>query len=823
MLRNHFLLACRSLVRNKAYSLINILGLSVALTAFILIMLYVRFEFSYDDFHKSAESIYRINTAVSLAGERINCESSTYQGIVDALRNDCPEVISLTVISVFDSDGSLLRIAHNKSPKASIATFKGLYADDAFFSVFSFPLVKGDAGRVLKEPFSAVISESIARAYFDGDPIGKTLEFTADASGATRLTITGVLRDLPVNSHLQFDLAVNIPETPGKFWEWTGHPYMLLHSSAKVSQIESRLNDLAVENANIKANADDYGQVSTFRLQPLQSIHLLSRLDYEFEPGGYGQLIYSLMALACILVIISWINYINLSTAMSTEKVRQIGVRKIMGASRSTLSFQAFSESALFNVISLALACVLAVMLHPTFSHWLHIAPNPIDFSDPYLWIASIVFIGVSTVASGGYVAAVIASVAPLKAMKRREKPTNSFTFRKALVVFQFAAAIILMITSAVAFRQLRFMQQMELGINIDQTLVVRALNFDKESWSDMAGGYVVDSAWQQHAIAFTDDLRHLAAVGSSTALSHLPGQVPNWGTEFRAESIDPEKAYSLKAIGVDYDFISTLKAKLLAGRNFSHEFPSDQGNEKKRAVLINDAARILLGFKTPDDAVSEHITSYWGSDYEIIGVVNSFHHLSAKENIAPLYFILKPRALSYFAIRLNATDIPAVIEQIEATWHRHFPNVPFNYFFLDEFFRKQYRNDRRFSDSIVVLTALSLFLGCLGLYGLTSFATIQRTKEIGIRKVLGATVANVIGLLSKDFARLYIVASVFAIPVVYLAIAQWLDNYAYRISLSWWMFAFPVITIGIIAMFTISLQVNLVAKRNPMENLNHE
>jgi putative ABC transport system permease protein len=823
MLRKHFILACRSLVRNKVYSLINIFGLSIALTAFILIMLYVRFEFSYDQFHKSAQNIYRINTAVSLSGERINHESSTYQGIVDALKNDFPEVIYLTVVSTFDSDGTLLRIADDRIQKSSVATFKGCYADAAFFKVFSFPLTKGDAGHVLKEPFSAVISESMARKHFHSDPIGKTLELTNDDSGPRRLTITGVLRDVPVNSHLQFDFVVNIPEAPGKFWEWTGHPYMLLHANSNVSQIEYRLSELPAKNVNIKTNADDYGQISSFKLQPLEEIHLFSNLDFEFEPGGYGQFVYSLIALACILVIIAWVNYINLSTAMSIQKVRQIGVRKIVGASKWALASQVLTESALCNAISIVLAVLLVRILQPMFNQLLNTPSTAISFSDPYLWIAAMAFLILSTVASGGYLATVIASMPPLTAMKGQEKTKDAFTLRKALVVFQFTAAISLMITSAVAFKQLRFMQNLSLGINIDQVLVVKALNFDKEAWSDAAEGYVVDSAWQKHAALFQEELAQQSAIDNTTALSHLPGQAPNWGTEFKAESIDPLKAYSLKAIGVGYNFISTLQAKLLAGRNFSREFPSDQGNEKSRAVLINDATRKLLGFRTPDDALSKHITSYWGSDYKIIGVVNSFHHLSAKENVAPLYFILQPRALSYFAVRLKATDISTAIDRVEEAWHRHFPDLPFNYFFLDEFFNKQYQNERRFSDSIGILTALSLFIGCLGLFGLTAFTAMQRTKEIAIRKVLGATITDVMALFSSEFIRLYAIASSIATPLAYFAATRWLNNYAYKISLLWWMFALPVATIALLALSTVCMQVIGVAKRNPLENLNRD
>ena len=821
MLRNHLSLGWRTLVRNKVFSVINIVGLSIGLTAFILIMLYVRFELSYDDFHYNAKDIYRINTSVDLSGDRINYESSTYQGIIDALRDNCPEIKSLTVISTFNSDGTLLRIADDGRQRKAISTFKGCYADAAFFKVLSFPLIAGNPRLALQRPFSAVISQSVANMYFDGNVIGKTLELTDDDSGAKRLTITGILADVPANSHLQFDVLVNIPEVAGSFWTWAGHPYMVLHPDADVTALEDKLNLLAATNANLKTNADDYGQVSTFRLQPLQEIHLFSQLDYEFEKGGYGTLVHSLAALACLLVVIGWVNYINLSTAMSTQKVRQIGVRRIIGASKRTLAFQALVESAICNAISLALAFLLAWLLQPLFNQILNVPSTAIKFYDPSVWKAAMAFMIISTLASGVYPASVIASLHPVAALKG--SVADGFPLRKALVVFQFAAAIVLTITTAVVFKQLRFMKKMELGINIDQVLIIKAMNFDKETWSDQAGGYVVDSIWLDKALLFQEELRRQSDIDNAAALSHLPGQLPNWGTEFKAERIDPVKAYSLLAVGIDYNYIPTLQVNMLAGRNFSPAFPSDHGNENKRAVLINDATRKLLGFHSPEDAVSEHIRTYWGADYEIIGVVNSFHHLSAKENMSPLYFILQPRALSYFAVRLKTTDPSRSINEVNAIWVRHFPDVPFNYFFLDDFFNRQYQNEETFSKSIVILTTLSLFIACLGLFGLTSFATIQRTKEIGIRKVLGATVANVIALCSRDFVRLYLMACVFAIPLVYLGVTRWLDNYPYRISLVWWLFAFPVITIAIIAISTVGLQVNLVARRNPTEILSRE
>jgi putative ABC transport system permease protein len=391
------------------------------------------------------------------------------------------------------------------------------------------------------------------------------------------------------------------------------------------------------------------------------------------------------------------------------------------------------------------------------------------------------------------------------------------------LVVFQFTAAVGLMITALVAFSQLTFMRSKELGITIDKVVILKAMNFDKETWSDAHGGFVVDSAYERKANAFKDELRLKSGVVNVTSASHLPGEVPSWGTEFKAESNDAEKAYRLLAVGIDYDFIGTLDVKLLAGRNFSPDFPSDRGNEGKRAVLINEAASRLLGFKTPESAIHSHLSTYWGADYEIIGVLNSFHQLSLKDNLAPMYFILQPRALSYYAINFSNDNVGEVIEDIKAAWELYFPEYPFNYFFLDEHFNRQYQYEQKFSGLLSTFTGLAIVIACLGLFGLTAYAIVQRTKEIGIRKVLGATVSNVIGLFTNDFVKLILMANVVAIPLTYIGVKRWLEGYAFRIDLDWWMFVIPAGILLVVALVTVSLQTVKVALRNPVDSLKYE
>ena len=822
MLRSNLIIAFRSLRKNRLFSVINVLGLSVGLTACILITLYVRFELSYDDFHADTKDIYRVATTVSMENEIISRESNTYAGIIQALKKDIPEVRSLTVVSAFDSDATFMRISNSNESVIPLAGYKGLYADDSFFDVFSFALVKGNAAEVLKVPYSAVISEMFAVKYFGNDPIGKILEFKDDGNQAKQLTVVGVMGDVPPNSHLKFDLVVNLPEEDTNFWQWRGHAYLKLREDANVMDIESRLDTEAREMNGLKRD-EDYGQVSTFALQPIRDIHLYSKRENEFEPGGNGLLVYALMVLAILIIIIGWMNYVNLSTAIYLQRVRQIAIRKIVGASKRTLTLQVFTESAVINLAALAIAIVLSWQLLPIFSDMVGISASALDFSDSKFLVGGLIFLTTSTVVSGAYSALDIVSKSPVSAMKGELRTKNNLSIWKALLMFQFIIAASLIMTTIATYRQLTFMQSQELGMDIDQVMVVKALNFDQEAWSDSAGGYVVDPRYQQTTLAFIDELRSIGDVVNVASLSHLPGQLPEWGTEFKAEDIDPSKAYRLKAIGVDYDFIPTLGVQLLAGRNFSHDHASDRGNERRRAVIINETACKLLGFKNAQEAISRHVSTYWGADYEIIGVITSFHQLSLKEDLTPLYFILEPRALSYFAIDLRTDDLSQTIADIKSVWSHHFPDYPFDYLFLDDYFNRQYKGEVMFTTVTGLFTVLAIFLACMGLFGLTCYRIVRRTKEIGIRKVLGASVANVVAMFSADFVRLIVVANIIAIPATYSGISVWLDNYAYKVSLVWWVFAVPLGVILFLTLATVSAQAVKVARSNPAESLKSE
>jgi putative ABC transport system permease protein len=827
MIRNNFILAGRNLLRNKSNALIHILGLSIGMAVGLLILAFVRFELSYDDFHAHAANTYRIATKVTLQDEVIAEETNTYDGIRNAVQTDLPEVQTATSLYGFDSDRLFIRYEGSDKKIKPLESFKGYNTDAHFFEVFSFPLATGEPAHVLAREYSAVISETLARRYFHNDALGKVL-VTNDGEAEYRYVITGIAKDSPPNAHFSFDLLLraadptNLTQKDNTFWTWGGQLYAVLNDHANPGNVAAQLNRLAQQKNGLKKNRDDFGQVSTFQLQPLRDIHLFSHLQYELEANGSGVWVYALTLLALVILALAWVNYINLSTAIATEKIRAVGIRKVMGASRKSLWMQVFTEAALYNAISIVVAVAMVLIVFPYFAAWVGMPMTIKTLGGADVVTLLVALAMVSTLVSGGYPAYVIASYYPVRALKGKSEQ-GSVALRKFLVVFQFSMALALTVVTVVANRQLSFMRSRELGINMDQVLIIKALNFDKETWSDSAGGYVVDEMYLQKAEAFKQSLRQSALVWNAATLSHLPGQTVNWGTEFKVMAIDPKKAYRLKAVGVDYDLVETLGLRLLAGRNFSVDIPADRGNEGRRAVLLNEAAAQRLGFKDAAAAVNAHIQTYWGADYEVVGVVNSYHQLSLKENLEPLYFILQPRALSYYALQLQSGDLTAAVANVEQAWHRHFPEYPFQCFFLDGFYDKQYQYDRRFSEVLFFFSGLAIFIAAMGLFGLTAFAVAQRTKEIGIRKVLGASALNLIQLFTRNFVALIVIAYATAVPLLYWGTQRWLENYAFRMAVKPWFFIAPLMAMLLLALLVMGFQVIKISLRNPVDSLRHE
>ncbi|SDK86063.1 putative ABC transport system permease protein [Catalinimonas alkaloidigena] len=814
MLRNYFLIAWRNLKKNKVFSLINLLGLAVGMAACLLILQYVSFELSYDDFRRS--NIHRVVDAFStLNGEVTSQRAQTTPAIAPAMRRDLPEVIRAARVV---HTGPLMSDPVLQVGDRSFHEERIYFADSSFLNLFSYQLTQGDVNRALAQPNSVVLSQRMADKYFPGqDPLHQTMTFYQGERGPLALQVTGVFADLPAATHLHTDVLVSfnsIPFNLDEVWDWGNfYNYVELAPGTDPAAMEAKLATFLERYlgdwlAQLRAEGSRYQLV----LQPIQTIHLDSDLQAEAEANGSRRAVEFLVVIALFILVIAWINYLNLTTAKSAERAREISIRKAVGSSRRQLMGQFLAESVLVNLGAAALALTLSQLLLPWFSTLVG-SPLATTFQ-PWVGWATVGLFLVGAFCSGFYPAFVLSAYPPLRGLKSRSvtSPQGVHT-RKVLVVFQFAASIALIAGTLAVQRQLQYMQEQDLGLQLDQTLVVK-------------GPGIKDSTYQHHLTYFKQEAARLPSVQRVAVSSSVPGQRVSWGRGFYRPN-QPDARQSVHIIAIDEDFFDLYGAKLAAGRNFSEEITSD-----REAVIFNEEAIRLLGFPDAESAIGQSVV--WDEsgnqhlEKQIVGVVKDFHQQSLHQAVGPIVFALKrylnaPWAGEYYSFKLKTDRLPATLDQLQTTWAQAFQESPFDAFFLDDFFNAQYQADQQFGRVFGLFAGLAIFIACLGLFGLSSYTLLQRTKEIGIRKVLGAEVPGLVRLLAQDFIRLVLIASVLAIPLVYLGIRQWLTHYAYRTDISWPLLALPVGVVLLIAVCTISFQTVKAAFSNPVEALRSE
>jgi putative ABC transport system permease protein len=550
-----------------------------------------------------------------------------------------------------------------------------------------------------------------------------------------------------------------------------------------------------------------------FVAEPINDIHLYSHKTFEPEVNGNAEVVYFLLIIAIFIIIIAWVNYVNLSTARAVERAREVGIRKVMGSGRGQLITQFLLESILVNLLAAGIALTLLQISLPVFRD---IAGQPLPLNliaDPVFWYLLLSLLGVGTLLSGLYPAFVLSSFQPPVVLKGKLRTSShGHWLRKGLVIFQFAATVILIACTGTVYLQLNHLRHQDLGMDINQTLALHAPNLD-----------VPDSAYQEKLQSLkTEMLRHSEV--KNVALSEsLPGLSlhelsTNSGIK-RLGQDEQEGTYNYYMISIGADYLPTMDIQIIAGRNFEPAMPN------YNQVIINEEAMRTLGFANAEEAVGSRINyqNHWpGEPSTIIGVIKNYYQRSPKEKHLPMIFPYTASG-NYLTIRLNTSEIRETLKEIENTWQGIFPNSAFDYFFLDEKYDQQYRADTHFGQVVAIFSTLAIFIACLGLFGLSSFTILQRTKEIGIRKVLGASVGQIVRLLSQDFIRLVLVASIVALPIAYFAMKEWLAGYATRISLSWWLFALPLVVVLLIALLTVSLQTIKAAVANPAESLKYE
>jgi putative ABC transport system permease protein len=799
---NYFKFAWRRLMFDKRTSFINLFGLTVGLVGFLLIVQYVWYEKSYDQFHTNKERIYRVGLEV-YRDNKLNIRSAiNYPGVGTALKADIPEVDKFLRMV---REESMVQIGTERFREDQL-----FFADSSFFQIFSVPLVQGDAATVLKEPNSIVISSSIAQKYFGtSDCIGKTVNCNNHFINRDFI-VTGVFKDLPQNTHLLANILVSFStynsNRPGFIqpFQWRDfYNYVLLRENADASSFIKKITATDFVNDHDKSFAQRNMKHALIP-QQLTGIYLNSNLAHEINVSGNGSMLTFLLLIAFFVLGMAWINYINLSTAMAIKRVKEIGIRKTIGAIKKNLVGQFLTEAFLLNGIALLLALALLFLIKPSFN-----TLTGKNIGIPVtVWAGLFIFLLIAVVGSVWYPATLLSGFPPLKALKNEKlSSAKGGWLRKSLIIFQFSLSAVLIICTAVVLLQLKHMQKAPLGLNIDQTIVVR---------SPLPN----DSASYNNYLVFKQSLSGNPLIKSVVASHVVPGDESEWTPGIRKieeGSTMPGQSLTCSANAIEPGFIKQFDIPVKYGRDLSKDFGTDN-----YSILLTETAAAKLNFAKPEDALNRRLLIV-GDTFTVVGITGDFRHYSVKHTPQPYVFFQRADEYRKYSVKVSGNDVAAAVAFIQKTYAEIFPQSNFEYVFADDLFAKQYDAEKKTGIIVSIFTIVAIIIACLGLLGLTIFITQQRIKEVGIRKVLGASVAGITTLLSKDFLKLVIVSSVIAFPLAWWAMNKWLEDFAYRITISWWLFAVTGVAIFLIAFLTVSVQTIKAALSNPVKSLRTE
>jgi putative ABC transport system permease protein len=800
MIKNYFILALRNLKLNRGYFIINLLGLTIGITAFILIILWIKAETSYDKFHKNANNIYRVDYLLYEEGILEKHSASGSGAVGKEIKNTFPDVVDYTR---FTRAESLVKYGDKTFKEKNI-----LYAQSSFFELFSFPLMEGKTDSSILAINHAVITEETARKYFgDENPVGEMI--TID--GVSDFEVAGVVKSIPENSHCKFDILLSYENLikNSRSWDnsWVServYSYILLTPGADAKALQTKLPQLP--EAFIGQFMKEAFFLLEFRLVGLTDIHLHSSVSNELEVNGNYRNVVSLGIIAFLVLLIAFINYVNLATSRSIERAHEVGVRKISGALQKELIFQFLTESAILNLIALIISFSGVVLLLPFFKQVMQ-SPLRVDFLMVILFFFLLLVSG--TLFTGLLPAIYISRFAPGLVLKGKV-PTGSkwiIRLKNTLVIFQFTISVILIICTITIFRQVNFMRHHDLGFNMEGLIVIDGPRILRANTYE---------SYMNSLESFKNDITAVSGISSITASSNVPGtEIKN----SRVFGIPVEGRNTEKRIDVYYAdnmFFSTYGLTLIAGDDFAPGIEEDFNK-----IILNESALSYYGFKDAVSTVGKILRS--GKQEVIIkAVINDFNQQSLKELPGPIAFFNQPANI-FYSIKANMKGIDELIPEIEKVWNAHYPGNPFNYFFLNDFYNEQYRADQRFSGLFLASSILAIIIACLGLSGLSAYAISRRTKEIGIRRTNGATISQVLALLNKDFVKWVLIAFVIATPVSWIVMNKWLQNYAYRTEISWWIFVLSGVIAVSIALITVSWQSWRAATRNPVEALRYE
>lgn len=813
MLQNYLKITFRILWRNKAYSIINISGLALGMAVCFFIFQYIRVELSYDRFHEKAADIYRAQMIPSST-------ATTHPGLAPALKADFPEVMEFGRLAPPNILASSSTFGYTNERGQQIRYNESDYylADGGFLKMFSFPVKEGQAATALTKPNSIVLTETFAHKFFGNtSPIGKTMQLNE-----APYTVTAILKDIPENSHVHFKLLVSLNNGDKVFgldeWGWPEfYNYVQLAPGTDPGKIMDRMQ--AFTNRHMGERLRKDGSDASFWLQPLTGIHLHSHLRMEAATNGSEQTVWFLSILGLLILAIAWINYINLATAKSMERAREVGMRKVAGGNRGQLIRQFLMEALVLNTIALVAAAFIIFVAQSWFNTFTGKDISRVLFLNGagYTWqfwllIGGILFTG--ALLAGAYPAFVLSAFKPVKVLKGKfHQSGKGILLRKGLVTFQFTLSIILIAGAIIVYKQLMYMEGNDPGYDKDQLLIVKS-------------PAVFDSTLQTKIGYFRNTLLQNRAIISMAASADIPGKAIFARNSVRTSLLEESKVTPFLE-EIDPYFVPTYGMKLAAGRNLSVSNQPNVYEVRQTQVLLNETTVQRLGYASNEAAIGQHIyiTSYWGDiKGEVIGVIRNYHQQSLRQKIEPIvYYHNNHSGWGYFSIRIKPGDLPKEISVIEKTYNQLFPGNAFDSYFLDEYFNRQYRADNQLGNIFHLFTILAIVIACLGLVGLSTYTIRLRTKEIGIRKILGSSTVNIVWMFSGDYMKLVALSTIIALPIVYFGAHRWLENYAFHITPGWWIFLAAPLVLLTISLLTTLIQTIKAALINPAKSLRND
>lgn len=803
MIKHYLTITVRHFWRNRFYSTISILGLSLGIAAFLLITQYIRFENSYETVFPKADHIYRVTQDFYKGSEYVVTDCETPMPLAPSIKEKMPEVIEFARFQHFSPQE--IKFKNQKWIP------KNVYAVDASaFSLFDYTVLKGDPAKDFDKPFTLVMTRTAARNWFGNlDVIGKLLTHKETNKD---FKVVGVIEDMPRNTHLKFDLIFSFSTLKAFGYNmdsWGGnnnYTYVLANEQFDLDTFNKKLWDFS------EARYDGRGGKDIWQAEPIRDIHLHSHKTFEPEANSDAKIIYFLGVIAIFIIFISIINYANLYAAKSLERAKEIGIRRILGSYASQMFAQNIFEATIFCLLS---GIFSLLFIEIFMGHLRSISDQVLSqsiFQDPNFWITFGVVLVACIIASGLYAQIILSFFKIRDSLKGSPTRTlKSFSLQKVFMIAQFVATFMLVVGTFIVMKQINFMMKQDLGMNLNQVLVL-----DGPGYNDYKTNI-------QKAEVLRNELLKMPAITNFSSTTTLPGtELHELSTTTNITLVGDEenRGYNFYFHEIDEHYVPTLGIQFVAGKNFSG------GKNSERFCIINEESARILGLSNPKEAIGKAVTFNFGDgspNLKILGVVKNFHQQSLKEEHIPMLFYYQENSLGLFAAKVQSDNMQKTIEEVKATYNKVFPNYPFSYHFLDEYFNRQYHNEVKFAKITSVFSFLAIFISALGLLGLSTYIALRRTKEVAVRKVLGASVNNIIWILSKGFMIRILIACLIAAPITYLAMKQWLQNFAYQTEISWWIFVLGSLGILIVALLAMSIQTVRAATVNPVESLRQE